>query len=159
MSRAHVIFAALFLTGCGGPRTAASVPQAVSMLDTTALVVIDRPTVIGFFPPAKDSTEASEEGYSEGEAHIGFALQDAEACLGRASAQVILVVDTAVRILRGMRTDTIQFSRVDSLSYGAYLLRPRAQPLLLNAYGPSQLNHVIAEAIPEYFHRKPCGAK
>ena len=128
--------------------------------DTTALVVVDRPTVIGFFPPARDSVEASQEGYSEGVAHVGFALQDAEACLGRDSARVILVVDTAVRILRGPRTDTLRFPGIDSLSYGAYLIAPASAPQLLNApIGPSALIPAVLEALPSYFDRPPCAAK
>jgi hypothetical protein len=127
--------------------------------DTTAFVVVDRPTVIGFFPPARDSVEAAEEGYAEGVAHVGFALQDAEACLGRDSARVTLVVDTAVRIQRGTRTDTLRFPSIDSLSYGAYLIAPTSAPQLLNANGPSALIPAIVDALPGYFNRPPCAAK
>jgi hypothetical protein len=159
MIRAYISLAVLCLSACGRTHSTPAVPKTSNGRDTTALVVVDRPTVIGFFPPAKDSAEANEDGYSEGQAHIGFALQDAEACLGRDSAQIIFVVDTGVRIQHGSRIDTIRFSRIDSLSYGAYLIGPGAQPLLVNAYGPSQLIPAVSEAIPEYFHRRPCSAK
>lgn len=127
--------------------------------DTTALVSVDRPTVIGFFPPANDTVDAHDDGYSEGVAHVRFALEDAQACLGRDSARVTLVVDTAVRIRQGARTDTVRFSRIDSLSYGAYLLAPGREPRLIHAYGSSALIPAVTEAIPGYFHRGPCPAR
>src|SRR6476620_11148082 len=111
--------AIIALAACGGGTNSAatrtdrradadSAGNAAS--DTTVLVVIDRPTVIGYFLPPADSAGTEEEGYSEGVAHVGFALQDAENCLGRDSAHVALVVDTAVRLQYRGRTDTLRFS-------------------------------------------------
>ncbi|HEX8271147.1 MAG TPA: hypothetical protein VF615_00770 [Longimicrobiaceae bacterium] len=131
-------------------------PARNAASDTMALVVVDRPTVIGYFPPAADSTEAEEAGYSEGVAHVGFALEDAESRLGRDNAHVALVVDTAVRLQYRGRTDTLRFSRVDSLSFGAYLIAPERPPRLVHAPSPSALIPAVAAAIPEYFHRQPC---
>jgi hypothetical protein len=153
------------LAACGGGTNSAATrsdrhadadPARNAVSDTTALVVIDRPTVIGYFPPAADSAAAEEDGYAEGVAHVGFALQDAEKCLGRDSARVALVVDTAVRFQYHGRTDTLRFSRVDSLSFGAYLIAPERQPRLVDVPWPSALIPAVAEAIPEYFHRQPC---
>ena len=124
--------------------------------DTTALVVVDRPTAIGFFRPAKDSVEAAEDEYSEGIAHVQFALEDAKACLGRDSSQTLLVVDTAVHIRQGGRIQTLRFSRVDSLSYGIYLIAVGAALHLVTANGPSALSPAVAEEIPPVFHRPPC---
>lgn len=157
--------AMIALAACGGgassaaPRTnrpADAGPARNAASDTMALVVIDRPTVIGYFPPAGDSTEAEEDGYSEGVAHVGFALQDAENCLGRDNAHVALIVDTAVRLQYRGRTDTLHFSRVDSLSFGACLIAPERPPRLVHAPWPSALIPAVAGAIPEYFHRQPC---
>ena len=133
-------------------------PATQQARDTTRLILVDRPTVIGFFPPA-DSAGAEEEGYSEGLAHVGFALQDAQACLGRDSSQTVMIVDTAVRLMRQNRVDTIRFPTADSLSYGAYLVAPNAQPLLVSADGPSILVHVVPQRIPAYFNVKPCRAR
>lgn len=157
--------AGIVLAACGGGTNAATArtdrhadpdPARNAVPDTTALVVIDRPTVIGYFPPAADSAEAEGDGYSEGEAHVGFALQDAEKCLGRDSAHVALVVDTAVRVQNQGRTDTLRFSRADSLSFGAYLIAPGRPPRLVHVPWPSALIPAVAEAIPEYFQRQPC---
>jgi hypothetical protein len=173
MRRVTATVAACALLACGrqqppaatprngaGPAapSAARVAAPDARADTTALVVADRPTVIGFFPPPVDSAEAAEDGYSEGVAHVQFALEDAAACLGgRDSARVALVVDTAVRVRRGGRTDTLRFSRLDSLSYGAYLLAPGQAPRLVrSAVGPSALIPIVAQAIPAYFHRGAC---
>ncbi|HJU66705.1 MAG TPA: hypothetical protein VJ650_00555 [Gemmatimonadaceae bacterium] len=123
-------------------------------------MIVDRPTVIGFFPPARDSAEASEDGYSEGVAHVRFALEDAQTCLGRDSARVTLVIDTAVRVQHRLRTDTLRFAREDSLSYGAYLIAPAAAPRLVSApNGPSALIPAVTEAIPDYFGRPPCAGR
>jgi hypothetical protein len=157
--------AILGLAACGGGENSAATrtepradpdPARNVGSDTTALVVIDRPTVVGFFPPAADSAAAEEDGYSEGVSHVGFALQDAENCLGRDSAHVALVVDTAVRLRYRGRTDTLRFSRVDSLSFGAYLIAPDRPPQLVRVPWPSALIPAVAAAIPEYFHRPPC---
>jgi hypothetical protein len=87
MHLARVTVAMIGLAACGGRADSAAartnlradpVPTPSAVSDTTALVLIDLPTVIGYFPPAADSTEAEEDGYSEGVAHVGFALQDAE---------------------------------------------------------------------------------
>lgn len=165
MRLARVTVAVIGLAACGDgaesratrtdmPADPAPIPGVVS--DTTALLVIDLPTVIGYFPPAADSTEAEEEGYSEGVAHVGFALHDAENCLGKDSARVALVVNTAVRVQYRGRTATLRFSRVDSLSFGAYLIAPERPPRPVNVPWPSALSPAVAEAIPEYFHRHPC---
>ena len=160
--------AIIVLAACGGGTNSAAArterhadrdPDRNAVLETTALVVIDRPTVIGYFRPAADSAEAEEDGYSEGVAHVGFALQDAEKCLGRDSARVALVVDTAVRLQYHGRTDTLRFSRADSLSFGAYLISPERPPRLVHVPWPSALISAVAEAIPEYFDRKPCPEK
>lgn len=157
--------AAIGLAACGGGAESRATrtdlpadpdPARSAVSDTTALVAIDLPTIIGYFPPAADSTEAEEDGYSEGVAHVGFALQDAENCLGKGSARVALVVDTAVRLQSRGRTDTLRFSRVDSLSFGAYLIAPDRPPRLVNVPWPSALSLAVAEAIPEYFQRNPC---
>lgn len=168
MRLVRMTVAMIGLAACGGEAGSAA-PQADRRADpdpaqraapdTTALVVIDRPTVVGFFPPAADSAGAEEEGYSEGVAHVGFALEDAEKCLGRDSARVALVVDTAVRIRDGGRTDTLRFSRVDSLSFGAYLIAPGRPPRLVHAPWPSALMQAVPEAIPEYFDRPACTQK
>ena len=158
MTRIQVSLLACWLAACdqrAEPGPVWSAPATRS--DTTALVVVDRPTVVGFVPPAADSAAEEEVSYTEGVSHVGFALEDARACLGgRDSAQVALVVDTAVRVRRGARTDTLRFSRVDSLSYGAYLLAPAGEPRLINVTGPSALIPAVAEAIPGYFRRPPC---
>lgn len=87
------VISTISLAGCThapGPRDKRAGPPRV----TTALVIVDRPTAIGFFPAARDSAEASEDGYSEGIAHIRFALDDTRGCLGHDSGQTILVVTT-----------------------------------------------------------------
>ena len=160
MTRSYFAVLTYVLAACGQRADSPpSQPASPRPADTTALVVVDRPTVIGFFPPARDSAEAAEEGYTEGVAHVDFALQDAEACLGRDSARVALVVDTAVRIQRGARRDTLRFPRVDSLAFGAYLIAPARPPRLVNASWPSALMPAVTEAIPDYFGRPPCAAR
>lgn len=128
MKRPLAVISTISLAGCThapGPRNKRAGPPR----DTTALVIVDRPTAIGFFPPARDSAEASEDGYSEGIAHIRFALDDARGCLGHDSRQTILVVDTAVRIRQRGRTHTLRFSRVDSLPPAVpWGLTPTARP-------------------------------
>jgi hypothetical protein len=160
MIRFQLSLTYLLLTACGGTQSAPSVRVAATTHDTTALVVVDRPTIIGFFRPAMDAAEANEDYYVEGQAHVGFALQDAEACLGRDSSRVVLVVDTAVRFQHNSQSDTIRFSHIDSLSYGIYLIAPGGKPRLISApEGPSQLIPKVGEEIPAYFRRPPCGAK
>jgi hypothetical protein len=163
MNFARLTAIAVSLAACrGGSDSAAHAGHVAAdtsrraAADTTMLVDIDRPTVIGFFPPAKDSIEAEESGYSEGVAHVGFALEDARTCLGPESSTVVLVVDTAVRLRQTGRIDTLHFSRVDSLSYGAYLLAPGRDELLVHARAPSALNHAVTESLPTYFRRPPC---
>ncbi|MBL8984111.1 MAG: hypothetical protein JNL26_18135 [Gemmatimonadetes bacterium] len=126
--------------------------------DTTALVVVNGATAIGFFPPPLDSAEAEESGYSEGLAHVGFALADARACLSRDSLQTVLIVDTAVRVHNRGQVDTLHFSRVDSLSYGIYLIAPGRTPQLINALGPSALSPAVTEALGAYLRRPACPA-
>jgi hypothetical protein len=159
MTPFRLLVTAFVLAACAKRDTRQSVATQSIGHDTTELIVVDRPTVIGFFPAAKDSAEANESGYSEGLVHVQFALQDAASCLGRDRALVTLVVDTVVRIQQGKRIDTVRFPRIDSLSYGAYLVAPAAEPRLVNALGPSQLSSAVAQAIPEYFHRGPCDAR
>lgn len=94
MTHIRVCLALSCIVACrGGLDARVSSTPASSGRDTLPLVVIDRPTVIGFFPPARDSIEEAGDGYSEGLAHLEFALQDAEACLGKDSSRVALVVD------------------------------------------------------------------
>src|SRR3982751_1047085 len=146
---------ACLLTACGNTQSASRVPDAATANDTTALIVVDRPTVIGFFPRARDSAQANEDSYVEGQAHVGFALQDAEACFGGDSSRVALVLDTAVRVQHNSQIDTVRFSHIDSLSYGIYLVAPGVKPQLITApEGPSQLIPKVADAIPAYFRRR-----
>ena len=146
----------LLLTGCEENGQASAKAPSPTHSDSTPVIVVDRPTIIGFFPKPQDSSEANDDGYSEGVAHVGFALKDAEKCLGRDSSHTELVIDTAVRIRRGARVDTLRFPRIDSLSYGVYLVGPTTDPKLVSVYGPSQLIQAVPEAIPEYFGRPTC---
>jgi hypothetical protein len=158
MRRATILTALASLTACGRNDVPASREPArdAQPAGDSTLVVVNRPTAIGFFPPAKDSAEAMQDAYSEGLSHLRFALEDAKACLGNDSAQTVLVVDTAVRIRVGDRVDTLRFSKVDSLSFGAYLISPDAAPKLVTAGAPSALMHAVTAAIPDYFHRPAC---
>ena len=147
--------AALIVSACARSREPEQNASKQVPIDTTVLVV-DRPTVIGFFPLAKDSAEAMGDAYAEGLSHVRFAVEDAKQCLGGDSARAALVVDSiALFRVRG-KTDTLRFSRIDSLSWGAYLLSPDAAPRLVTVSSPSALTYAIARAIPDYFHRPHC---
>jgi hypothetical protein len=120
-------------------------------------VVVDRPTVIGFFPPARHSADAEADGYAEGVSHIQFALEDAAACLGRDSSRAVLIVDSVVRVRLGARIDTLRFARELPMSYGAYLIAPGREPYLVpHGEGSSTLIPAVRRAIPTYFRRAPC---
>jgi len=141
----------------GAMRTAAANVGGRPAGDTTELVVVTEPTAIGFFPPPRDSADAQDDGYSEGVSHIRFAIEDAGSCLGRDSSQLVLLVDTAVRIRRGARIDTLRFSRVDTLSYGVYFVMPGREPYLVpHGAGPSTLIPAVNEEIPKYFGGPKC---
>jgi len=132
---------------------------AASRADSSELVVVSRPTVLGFFRPPRDSTDATGDGYIEGVAHIEFAVVDALECLGRDSADARMIIDSLVRIQRGSRIDTLRFPMTDSMPYGVYLLSPVQSPQLIRAYGPSQVMIASLEATPTYFGRAACRSK
>src|SRR5262245_47394360 len=125
----------------------AEAPASVKVKDTTLLLDIDRPSIIGYFIPAKDSAEQEEDGYREGVAHVGFGLEDAEKCLGQDNSRIALVIDTAVRIRRGSRTDTIRFV-FDSLAFGAIFVTPTQEPRVVRGPYPSAMGFYLKEAIP-----------
>lgn len=147
--------ASLIVVGCARSREPGQAPSKDVSTDTTVLVV-DRPTVLGYFPRAKDSVEAMGDAYSEGLAHVRSALDDAKSCVGGDSARAMLAVDSIAPYRARGKTDTLRFARVDSLSFGVYLMAPDAPPRLVTAAAPSALRYAVARAIPEYFHRPPC---
>lgn len=147
-----ILALALLALACRADTTPDRPPAAPAMRgDTSELVVVSRPTVIGFFRPALDSANASEDGYIEGVAHIESAVVDAQACLGRDSADARMIIDSLVRVQRGTRIDTLRFSMADSMPYGVYLVAPDRAPQLVRAYGPSQVMIASLEATPAYF--------
>ena len=155
-----IVALALFALACRAETTSDHPPAAPPMrADTSELVVVSRPTVIGFFRPALDSADASEAGYIEGVAHIEFAVVDAQACLGRDSADARMIIDSLVRVQRGTRIDTLRFPMADSMPYGVYLVAPDRAPQLVRAYGPSQVMIASLEATPAFFGRAACRAK
>jgi len=133
-------------------------PASAKVQDTTLLLDIDRPSNIGYFIPAKDSAEQDEDGYREGVAHVVFGLEDAEKCLGRDRSRMALVIDTAVRIRRGARTDTLRFV-FDSLVFGAVFVTPTQEPRVVRGPYPSAMGFYMKEAIPAYFHHAPCSTE
>ena len=147
--------ASLIVCACARSREPKQSAAKDVVIDTT-LLVVDRPTVIGFFRMPKDSVEALEDAYSEGLSHVRFAVEDAKQCLGGDSAKAMLVVDSIARFQVRGKTDTLRFSRVDSLSWGAYLISPDAAPRLVTVSSPSALTYAVARAIPDYFQRPHC---
>ncbi len=127
--------------------------------DPTPRIVIDGPTVVGYFPPALDSAAAEESGYAEGLAHVGFALQDAKACTGLESAAFQMVVDTQIYVVLAGRTDMVPFPRTDATTFGIYLFRSDRPPHLVTALAPSALNAAVLETLPAYFEGVSCAPR
>ena len=121
------------------------------------IIEVTGPTIIGFFPPQPDPAEDDDGGYSEGIAHLRFAIEDTAACLGDLKPTLRLEVTKTLKVRHGGEEHTIQLPLEWPASAGAYLFAPGRPPRAVHAtIGASSMSFDLPSAAAEYFGVPAC---
>lgn len=123
----------------------------------TAHVVIDGPTIIGFFPTVTDKEIETDDGINSALEHWEWALENAERCFGPKGVHVQKVF--ADKLLLESDRETIEvtpaFRAMPGIGY--YLASPGKPVQLVSAdAGPSSLLYFLPKAAAVYFGAPEC---
>lgn len=121
------------------------------------IIEVTGPTIIGFFPPPSDPAEDDDGGYSEGIAHLRFAIEDTAACLGDLKPTLRLEVTKTLKVRHGGEEHTFQLPPNWPASAGAYLFAPGKPPHAVHAtVGASSMSFHLPNAASVYFGVPAC---
>lgn len=143
----------------GGPYLGAAVGGFVLGIaaDPPGTIEVSGPTVVGFFPPVSQAELEAEPAISEALAHLRFALDDVSDCLASIQPQVHLQLTAELVLSIEGSTRRIPLPVEPERSFGAFLIRPRAEPRsVYSSGGASSLVRLVPAAAAEYFDVPGC---
>lgn len=122
----------------------------------TERIVVERPTIVGFFPAVTESDVEADAGVNSALEHWEWALENAQRCFGPKGVHVQAVLADKVVI----ETDGQIVEAVPRLGatadIGYYLLAPGRAPELVMGPAPSSLLYFLPKAASEYFAVPEC---
>jgi hypothetical protein len=139
------------------------IPTAVLVLlgcaTTTPLVVsIDRPTIVGYFPPTtQEELDNDSGGLNEALAHIEFALEDIAKCLEPRNVTTRFELTKALTIKDESKIHRFKFRQDLVHDFGIIIATPGKAPIIVNTgAGPSSLIALGPQAAWKYFSEPKC---
>lgn len=124
--------------------------------DVVKTIRVTGPTVIAFLPPAAKDRSDSGSGAAEAVAHVGFALEDTQKCLGTRLVKYRLIYADRLVITSDRRRYAFALKKMGQ-GVGAILLAPAKGPRQIHTtIGPSSLMHMLPTAAAEYYGAAPC---
>lgn len=124
------------------------------------IIEVTGPTIVGFFPPQSEPTKDDDGGYSEGIAHLRFAIENTAACLRDLKPTLRIEVTKTLKVRHGGEEHTFQLPPNWPASAGAYLFAPGKPPRAIHAtVGVSSMSFHLPNAAAEYFGVPTCKKK
>jgi hypothetical protein len=138
--------------------SAVATAQPAAPVEPEGLASVSGPTAIGFFPPITEKERDEDDGgLSEGYAHLSFALEDLEKCLGPRKLTVRLKITRSLQVQDGATSYRLEFPADWQHAIGIVLAEPGRKPEVIYATaGPSSLLELAPQAAWKYFSEPKC---
>lgn len=122
------------------------------------VISIDRPTVIGFFPPTtQEELDDDTGGLNEALAHIGFALDDISKCMEPREVTTRFELTESLTIQDGKAAHRFRFPQNQVEDFGIIIVAPGRTPIVVNTGAdPSSLVPLAQAAARKYFSEPKC---
>ena len=122
--------------------------------DRVKKIRVTGPTLIAFLPPA--ALDRRDRSAAEAVAHVGFALEDTQKCLGNRPVDYRLIYADRLEVTLDGRRYAFELKKMGQGVGAVLLARAKAPRQIHTTIGPSSLMQMLPAAAAEYYGAPPC---